>query len=133
MVEGLDPGSEGRFRLVIARTAVAGQAANLLHEGDGRIPFRFADHTAEHVGEEADVSAQQVVGHGRVRGMGGSRHPLYQQISSNFRAAAWQAWSGFGTRAPELPLANPWAAAAGETGRPAAMLGVECRGMPGVT
>jgi hypothetical protein len=36
---------------------------------DRRIPFRFADHTAEHVGEEADVSAQQVVGHGGVPGI----------------------------------------------------------------
>ena len=71
VIEGRDPRVEFRFGSLLARPAIAGQRPNLLHEVQRFLPFRFPDHAAEHVSEEADVAAEKVIiDHGKPSGMG---------------------------------------------------------------
>jgi hypothetical protein len=65
--ERLDAGGERSFRLVIAGPAVVGEGADLRHEGEGLGAGEPPEHVAEEVVEEANVTAEQVVGgHERV-------------------------------------------------------------------
>ena len=72
VVEGFDPRDEGGFGFVSALAAVAGEAADLLHQVVGLVTGDFADHRPEHVAQEPHVAAEKfVVGHGV--GCGGGR------------------------------------------------------------
>jgi len=52
--------------------ALAGEAADLLHEGVRLFAGEFADHRGEHVAEEAHVAAEEFVeGHGGGHGWRG--------------------------------------------------------------
>ena len=61
LVERLDPGRQRLFGVVPSGPAVACKLPHLLHQGECLGAGEFANHRAEHVSQQADIAAQEVV------------------------------------------------------------------------
>lgn len=116
--KSFDAGGEHSFRVVIAGPAVVGEGADLLDESEGLGAGEPSEHVAEEVVEEANVTAEQVVGgHERVsRGQRGERAGLAgsieaanpapshaQRKSAAAARPAFRGWPGNGQPVPAKP------------------------------